>query len=296
MRARPHRSFTLALLASLAIGCVRRGEYDAAVADLREARDQAHTMSLEAEQLRAEARRFEIEAQKDRAESFDLKTKNAELERNAEDLMLMNTEIVNRLKGAGQNVEELAKERGSLKQALADTRAQLAEWRRQQAALTARSAQAQKLADALRRPMQEQGVEVATRRGLIVVTIPSDLLFEPGSVSVKVAGRPTLAQIAAALRALTGRRFGVAAHVDSTRAAPNGAAISPNWQLTAGRAAAVTRELLTAGVAPATLSSTASAEFDPIDPSDDAAARAKNRRIEITLEPLPDELPQLNPH
>src|SRR5947207_19914 len=96
------RSALVALsLAALSLACVRRGEYDAVVADLHAARDEAHTSSLEAEQLRAAARRVELGAQKDRAEAMELRTKNAELAHNVEDLGLMNNELVNRLRGAG---------------------------------------------------------------------------------------------------------------------------------------------------------------------------------------------------
>jgi chemotaxis protein MotB len=286
----------LSLVVAFSVGCVRRAEYDAVTADLNAAREEAHAMSLEAERLRVEGRRLEGNDQKSRAEKQELETKDAELAKNLEDLALMNTELMNRLKGAGQSVEQLAQERGSLEQALTTTRAQLAEWRKQQTALAARSAQERQLAVGLRVPLEQQGLTLGARGGYLVLTLPSDLLFEPGSVSVKAAGRPTLLQTAQALRGLSGRRFRIAAHVDAARPAPGGATpSSPNWQLTASRALAVTRELILAGVSPAALSATASAEYDPVVADDTPAGHARNRRIEIVFEPLPDEMGKPKP-
>ncbi len=295
-RRRATPLLAVSLGAALSLGCVRRAEYDAVAADLLAARDEAHAMSLEAERLRVEALRLEADTRKARADKQELETKDAELARNAEDLALMNTELMNRLKGAGQSVEQLAHERGGLEQALTTTRPELADWRKQQAALGARSAQQQKLDAALRQAPDTQGLDLGIRGGHLVLTLPSDTFFEPGSVSVKAAGRPTLLRTAQALRGISGRHFRVVAHVDAARAASSGApGISLDWQLSASRALAVTRELILAGVPASSLSAAAGAEYDPVDNDDTPAGHSRSRRIEIVFEPLPDEMGKPKP-
>jgi chemotaxis protein MotB len=277
----------VALCAASSGGCVSRSTYDAATADLAEAREQASVSSHETEALRADVKRFEAEAQRHRAEHLEMKSANAELTHKVDDLVVLNAEMTERLKGAGHNVEQLATERGSLRQALTDTRAELAEWRRQQQVIAARSAQQRQLTGALQQLIETKGLQVGVRHGRVVVIIPSDHLFDPGMTAVKPAGRPMLAPIAGALRGLSGRSFRIAAHTDTVK---SGAGPSPNWQLTAGRSMTMTRELISAGVPPERLSAAAHAEYDPVDANDAEPARGRNRRIEIVLVPLADEL------
>src|SRR5262249_31856662 len=138
-----------ALGAMLVTGCVSRATYDKTASDLVEARDEATEHVHEAEALRVDAKRFETEAQSCRAEQTELKGSSAQLSHQVEDLTLLNAEFAERLKGAGQNVEQLATERGSLRQALADTRAELAEWRKAQQAIAVRTAQQRQLSTTL---------------------------------------------------------------------------------------------------------------------------------------------------
>ena len=277
--------------ASLTAGCVQRATYEGALADLREAREQSSVLSHEAEALRVDARRAEQATEKHRAESAALKSQTAELNHKVEDLMVLNAELTERLKGAGQNVEQLASERGNLRQALADTRTELAEWRKQQQVISARTAQQRQLAAALQPLVETKGVEVGTRNGRVMVVIPSDQLFDPGSSAVKPAGRPILTQLAGALKSLQGRSFRIATHTDVAKPAP----VSPNWQLSASRSLTLTRELIGAGVPVERLSAAAHAEYDPIAPNDVEANRVKNRWIEIVLVPLPEELVKPGP-
>src|SRR5829696_3613274 len=111
------RWLAFALWAASSGGCVSRSTYDAATADLAEAREQASIASHETEALRADVKRFEAEAQRHRAEHLELKSANAELTHKVDDLLVLNAEMTERLKGAGHNVEQLATERGSLRQA-----------------------------------------------------------------------------------------------------------------------------------------------------------------------------------
>jgi len=63
-----------------------------------------------------------------------------------------------------------------------------------------------------------------------------------------------------------------------------------NWELSTARAVQVVRFLVAQGMRPELLSAAGYGEFDPIRPNDDPEGRARNRRIEITLQPNIDEL------
>ncbi|MGH7438303.1 MAG: OmpA family protein [Polyangiaceae bacterium] len=66
---------------------------------------------------------------------------------------------------------------------------------------------------------------------------------------------------------------------------PHGHAPSA-WELSADQAVAVVEYLVSLGVSPSNLVAAGAGSSDPIAPGDDAAARMKNRRVEIAL--LPD--------
>jgi chemotaxis protein MotB len=59
-----------------------------------------------------------------------------------------------------------------------------------------------------------------------------------------------------------------------------------NWELAAARASSVSRLLVDVGVDPARLTVVSRAEYEPIASNDTIEGRAKNRRIEIRLEPI----------
>jgi chemotaxis protein MotB len=89
-------------------------------------------------------------------------------------------------------------------------------------------------------------------------------------------------------KTLKGRTFQVAGDTDDvpikTQRFPS------NWELSTARAVEVVRFLIAQGVDPHALSAAGYGEFDPVASNDKADGRAKNRRIEIALQPNLDEL------
>lgn len=63
-----------------------------------------------------------------------------------------------------------------------------------------------------------------------------------------------------------------------------------NWELSTRRAVEVVHFLVGQGVQPGMLSAAGYGEFDPVEPNDTAPNKAKNRRIEISLQPNINEL------
>ena len=116
----------------------------------------------------------------------------------------------------------------------------------------------------------------------------NDVSFESGSAALSKPGRAVLAAVGDALRTLPDRRFQVAGHTDDrpiqTSQYPS------NWELSSARALSVVRLLVGEGVPPGALSAAGYGEFDPVAANDTAEARAKNRRVEITVVPTINEL------
>ena len=128
-------------------------------------------------------------------------------------------------------------------------------------------------------------LKVTLRNGHMVLQMANDVLFDSGKTDIKGSGQDALRQVATVLKTISDRHFQVAGDTDNV---PIQTALFPsNWELSTRRAVEVVHFLVTQGMRPQLLSA---GEFDPISPNDSADGRAKNRRIEITLEPNINEL------
>ncbi len=178
----------------------------------------------------------------------------------------------------------------------AETKAQLEELRAQKAAADARARLFDDFVKKFQKMIDAGKLDITTRRGQIVLALATDVLFDQGKTDIKPEGKVALEEVAAALKAVGGRRFQVAGHTDTfpikTKEFPS------NWELSNARALAVVKLLIEKGVKPESLSAAGYAEFDPAQSNGSPNGRAKNRRIEIVLVPNIEELvkiPELRP-
>jgi chemotaxis protein MotB len=116
----------------------------------------------------------------------------------------------------------------------------------------------------------------------------SDVLFPVNSANLTTDGQVQIDKIAAAVEAIMPEipadlswMLRVDGHAD-TQPITSGP-YQNNWQLSAARAIAVVQLLIQDGVPANHLAATAFGDTYPIDPAHDAAAYAKNRRIEFRL-------------
>lgn len=117
---------------------------------------------------------------------------------------------------------------------------------------------------------------------------PSDVLFDPGSATLKPSAFGQLDKLATALKEIEGSIpadipwvMRVDGHTDLT---PISSATFPsNWELSSARAISVVRYLMARGIAPEHLVAAGFGEFQPIDAGRSPAALALNRRIELKL-------------
>jgi chemotaxis protein MotB len=165
-----------------------------------------------------------------------------------------------------------------------DVRRQLDELRVQVLVAEARGRLHATLANDLRRWSDAGALAVVLRDERIVVSIPGDRLFARRGSVVDDDAMPVLRAVAHALQRHEGRRFQVAGHVSADEAP--GAA----WELSTRRATNVVRILEAAGLSRCVISAAGYGDVDPLASNVSPEGRARNRRIEITVEPAADEI------
>jgi chemotaxis protein MotB len=185
---------------------------------------------------------------------------------------------------------ELERLRAALRQAESRLQpgAELEELRKQKAAVEARLRLFEEVLQKLKSMIDAGKLKVVVRRGQIVLVLATDVLFDLGKTEIKPDGKAALGELAATLRTVRGRRFQVSGHTDSVRIKSK--EFASNWELSTARALTVVHFLIARGVNKSSLSAAGYAEFDPVVPNATPDGRAKNRRIEITLQPNIEEL------
>jgi chemotaxis protein MotB len=131
---------------------------------------------------------------------------------------------------------------------------------------------------------EREGVQVVGDR----FVFPSEVLFAPGSAQLGAEGRAQVARVAAVIREIADDIppevdwvLRVDGHTDRVPLGA-GSAFADNWELSQARALSVVRYMIDAEGLPANrLAATGFGEFQPIDAGEDAAALARNRRIEL---------------
>jgi len=291
-----HRSMVSSILAlTLLAGCVSKVKYDRSVQDATGARAAAVRCSADEAAARAEIERLKASLSEAQALAGDKDRTLAQAEVDRHDLETKlddATAVIQQLRGElerlGKNADALIAEKGSLSKALVDAKARLEELRKAQAAADARLALFHQLAAKLQRMVDAGQLKVALRDGRMVIQLPNDVLFDSGQTALKPDGQRAIAQVADVLKTIPHRRFQVGGHTDDVPI--QNARFGSNWELSAARAVQVVRFLVEHGMKGDSISAAGYGEFDPIAPNTDAGGKAKNRRIEIALQPNMDEL------
>jgi len=187
----------------------------------------------------------------------------------------------NKKKAADQEVQltALANNLNTSRDELAALQAQRAETEKRLAAITEIQRQFAKMIDTGQ-------LKVTARRGSLVLSLPSEVLFPSGVAELSEQGKFAVIEVGVTLKRFPDRRFLVVGHTDDQPL--KGSAYKDNWELSTARGLTVTRFLVQAGMDPKNLVAAGAGENDPISKD-----RAKNRRIEIALLPAINELPPL---
>lgn len=154
--------------------------------------------------------------------------------------------------------------------------------------------------DALRerlKELTELGLEVTVRHNKMVISLPGDVLFAPGSAKLSKSGERVLAKVLAALLgdpALRERYYQVAGHTDNQPVVRTVEEFKDNWGLSLMRSREVllflTRVEGGPGLDVKRWSAAGYAETDPVATNATVEGRRRNRRVELVVQPNVEEM------
>jgi chemotaxis protein MotB len=149
--------------------------------------------------------------------------------------------------------------------------------------------------------MTDLGLNVSIRRNRMVISLPGDVVFDPGEDTLSKQGGEILGKVAEVIasdESLSKRMFQVAGHTDNEPLRRTSAKFKDNWGLSVMRARQVVVFLVTpkddkkggGGLVPAQWSAAGYGDTDPLGSNDTAENRKKNRRVELVLLPDVEEM------
>lgn len=140
---------------------------------------------------------------------------------------------------------------------------------------------------------ENNGLTIEQKNGKVYVSLDESLLFSSGSYNVGSKGITVLKKLAVVLAQSPDINVLVEGHTDNVPMKSQGA-IADNWDLSVKRATAVVKIMTSnSKVNPKNLTAAGRGEYSPLDLTNTAEGRKKNRRIEVILIPKLDELFEL---
>jgi len=138
---------------------------------------------------------------------------------------------------------------------------------------------------------ENNGLTVQQKNGKVYVSLEERLLFASGSTTVDSKGVEALKKLAKVLEQNAETNILIEGHTDNVPYNSAGGTIKDNWDLSVLRATSIVKIIANNSSIDATrLTAAGRGEFFPVDNSNNAEARKKNRRTEIILTPKLDEL------
>jgi chemotaxis protein MotB len=130
-------------------------------------------------------------------------------------------------------------------------------------------------------PLVRSGKVRVTQSGRgVSVEINASVLFDSGDARLTGSSVEALRAVAGLLRD-DPHAIQVEGHTDNVPIANS--SFPSNWELSAVRASSVVRLFIDSGVAPARLTAVGHGANEPVASNDDAAGRARNRRVAVTI-------------
>ena len=140
---------------------------------------------------------------------------------------------------------------------------------------------ADKQEEELRRSMQGTGVEVQRQGDTIQLIMPGNITFATDSADIASGFYTPLNNLATSFRQYNQNSIEIVGHTDSTGNR------TYNLGLSQRRAQSVANYLMAQGVDASRLSTRGAGPDQPVASNATADGRAQNRRVEVTLRPLP---------
>jgi chemotaxis protein MotB len=236
-------------------------------------------VSAERDRLREMNLRLEERVVKLEASSASLQAERLQLIDEMEDLR--------EIRGAlERDVQRLTRSEAHLSKNLAAREAELAS---SQAGLAKLRGTYEDLVTDLEDEVAAGQIEIEQLRGGLRLNLAQEILFPSGSANLNPGGIEVLRKVAERLKSLP-NDVEVQGHTDNVALRPS-ALYPSNWELAAARSAQVVRLFVNSGVAAERLAVMSFGEHAPIASNETPAGRAKNRRIEIRLQPVREAAP-----
>lgn len=129
---------------------------------------------------------------------------------------------------------------------------------------------------------ENRGVDVYSKDGLVFVSLSDELLYKSGSAKLGENGKKALGTLAEVLNDYPKLKVIVVGNTDDVQSKKGGS----NWTLSTERANGVVRVLSeNYKVDPVRLTAAGKSKYNPVTGNETAEGRAKNRRIDIVLNP-----------
>ncbi|HNT28952.1 MAG TPA: flagellar motor protein MotB, partial [bacterium] len=287
------RLLGLFLVLGLATSCVTSGTHQLVVDELAAQKRANEELTTANEALKKEIADLQAQVAK-------LKKEFDEMSKNFMDAMTFNDDLKKKLKEKGASIEELdaqnkelaakkeeeakraAEEQAKLESEKQALKAELEQLRRMKEAAEKRNAEFNNVMAKLKKMIDAGTLSVKIRKGRMIVTLSSDILFAVGATELTPEGKAAIEELAATLKDIPDRNFLVVGHSDST---PIKKKFASNWELSSQRAIEVVKLMIASGVPPVMISASGNAEFDPIAENDTPENKTLNRRVEIVLMP-----------
>jgi chemotaxis protein MotB len=191
----------------------------------------------------------------------------------------------------GQDLSSLKTQAGALSADLTAKQQQIADLLKAQEAARQRAAMYRNLVAKFQSMISSGQLQVAVRKGRMIVQMSDKILFDPGKDQLKKEGQAALMEVTKILATIPDRHFQVAGHTDNKPIKT--ARFKSNWELSTARAVNVVKFMGEQGMDSVRLSAAGYGPFDPVGDNNTDEGRQLNRRIEITLMPSIEELPKI---
>ncbi|MDJ0767051.1 MAG: OmpA family protein [Myxococcota bacterium] len=247
--------------------------------------------ALENENAELNDSKSDVEAERDALEEEQarLTDRIADLEAQIQSLIDYQKSLENQVEQLGGDKALMAEQH---EKAIAAQKMLIAKMRKQQEQARRRLRTLKNMLSKFKSLIAGGKLKVRIRNGKLTLELPSAVLFELGRANLSKDGKETLAEVAGVLSGIRNREFQVAGHTDNVPITSG--RFPTNWELSTARAVSVVRFLEEKGVPSRNLSAAGYSKFQPTASNDTKELRALNRRIEITLMPNLDELPDLS--
>jgi chemotaxis protein MotB len=203
----------------------------------------------------------------------DLKASNQQLIESSKDLTMLTTKGADNLERSLESLKE---------RDLKITRLQ--------DALTKKDSVTLALVTSLKKEvgMDDQDIQINVEKGVVFISLSDKVLFKSGSYNLSTRANEILGKVAIVINGKPDFEALVEGHTDNVPYSGGGVLID-NLDLSAKRAAAVVRQLITLGANPAQLIAAGRGEFLPLVPNTSAENKSLNRRTKIYILPKIDQ-------